>query len=117
MALAHPTALQLSMIYRYVVAHSDAALPATELVLHGLTADEVEWEYENVQMPFRMFFECKANVAAARIQRTVDGEGLEILVDVDGDQDAVDGLVRDFLIWWNGMKRGLAVVLRRRLTP
>jgi hypothetical protein len=98
------------MIYKYHVAHSDDALPRVELAMHGLSLDEVRREYELADTPFRFFFEGKEEVRA-EFSILPDDKGMEIRLEIDGDRLAANEVLRDFLIGWNKMTPGLAVVL------
>lgn len=102
------------MKYRFLVGHSDDGVPKLELALHRLEPDEVLREYQFVDHPFSFFFDQKIGVKATVAHQPGD-EGLEITVDLNGSQREADDLVRDFLISWNKMTPGLAVVLQRRL--
>jgi hypothetical protein len=98
------------MIYTYHVAHSDDALPGVELALHGLSLEEVRREYELADTPFRFFFDRREGVKAD-FSILPDEGGMDIRLALDGDQAAANDLLAEFLIGWNKMTRGLAVVL------
>jgi len=98
------------MLYKYLVAHSDDALPRVELALHRLSPDDVRREYELADTPFRFFFERQEKVQAD-FSILPNDEGMEIRLELDGNQAAADDLLAAFLIGWNKMKPGLAVVL------
>jgi hypothetical protein len=102
------------MIFRYLVAHSDSALPPSELALHGLSPDDVMREHELVDFPFEYFFQDKRGVTATFRRRPAD-QHLEINLELDGTQRDADDLLAQFLIGWNRMVPGLAVILKQKL--
>lgn len=103
-----------NVVFRYEVAHSDEALPVIERALHSLSEEEVQREYEQIDTPFRVFFDQKPAVDASHSWQRGD-DSIEISLTGPATQVAADNLVAEFLVWWNNMHKGLAVVLRRRL--
>jgi hypothetical protein len=101
------------MVYRYLVAHSDDALSPVELALYRLSSDDILREYELVDFPFHYFFDDRHGVKA-RFKRQSE-QGLEIWIELNGGQRAADDLLAEFLIAWNKMVPGLAVILREKL--
>jgi len=104
------------MIYAFDVAHADDAVPRLELALHRRSQDEIEEEYEQVDTPFSIYFSEKPAVKAS--YEVLPGrQGLRITLDGPTSQSEADEYLRGFLVWWNNMSKGLAVVLVRRHPP
>ncbi len=102
------------MTYRYEVAHSNDALDRVELAQHALSPEDVTREYELLDTPFHIFFGQRPAVRAKYAWKPGDNA---IIVSLDGPktQTEADDLLAEFLVWWNKMHKGLAVVLNCRL--
>lgn len=104
------------MLYRYHVAHSDDALSGLERALHQLSPEDVTFEYEHADTPFRLFFDEQAGVKADLTMLPGAG-GLEVCLNFDGDRAEARDLVAKFLIAWNRRTPGFAVVLSEEFPP